>query len=172
MASKEKVYRTDKLTFLSYGLLIVAYALFIAVIVKRAGGFSSSMLILFLFVLPVLAYFFFLFKKSVKITEEGIEVFGLTGRKKIRWEEIASVSLTPGRKYFLFIESKDGKLAVVDDSTENFVEVAREVKRRAPVKLPENYDKLLDSYRRSYTSIGILLFAALVLIFVAVKSLI
>jgi len=164
MAKGEKIYKTDKLTFLSYGLLIIAYALFLGLIVKRAGGFDSSIFLLMLFVLPVLGYFVFLFKKHVKISDRGIEVFGLTGRKKIEWEEIASVSLTPGRKYFLFIESKDGKLAVIDDSTENFVEIAKEVKKRAPINLPENYDSILNSYRRSYTSIGILLFAALVLI--------
>jgi len=166
----EKVYRTDRLTFLTYGLLIVAYALFLGLIVMKAGGVNSSFLILALFVLPVLAYFFFLLKKQVKIDDEGIEVFGLTGRKKIRWSEIRSISMTPGRKYFIFVEGKDGNLAVIDDSTENFIEVARELRRRAPDRVSENYDVLLSSYKRSYTSVAILLFAALILIFVAVKS--
>jgi hypothetical protein len=172
MAKEGKVYRTDKLTFLSYGLLVVAYALFIAVIVKKVGGFNSLIFLIALFVLPVFGYFLFLLKKSVKITNEEIEVFGLTGRKKIRWNEIISVSLTPGRKYFLFIESKDGKLAVIDDSTENFIEIAKEVREKAPVRLSEDYDKFLSFYRRSYTSIGILIFAAIVLIFVALRNLI
>ena len=166
-----KVYRTDKLTFLSYGLLIVAYALFLGLIVMKAGGVNSSFLILALFVLPVVAYFVFLMKKQVKIDDEGIEVFGLTGRKRIKWSEVRSISMTPGRKYFIFVEGEGGKLAVIDDSTENFVEVARELRRRAPDKVSENYDALLSSYRRSYMSLGILLFAAVVLIFVVVKSL-
>ncbi len=167
----ERVYRTDKLTFLSYGLLTVAYGLFLGLIFKKAGGFTSSLLILLIFVLPVFAYFLFLMKKSVKIDDEGIEVFGLTGRKRINWEEVRSISLTPGRKYFLFIEGKNGKLAVIDDSTENFVEVAREIRKRVPDKVSENFESLLSSYKRSYTSVGILLLAAFILIFVALKNL-
>ncbi len=167
----EKVYKTEKLTFLSYGLLIVAYALFLALITVKAGGFNSSLLILALFVVPVVAYFIFLLRKEVRIDEEGIEVFGLTGRKRIGWSEVRSVSITPGRKYFIFVEGEGGKLAVIDDSTENFPEVARELRRRVPDKVSENYDTLLSSYKRSYFPLAVLLFAALVLIFVTVKSL-
>ncbi|WP_457679760.1 PH domain-containing protein [Thermovibrio sp.] len=166
----EKVYKTDKLTFFSYGLLIVAYSLFLGLLLKKAGGFNFSMLIFGLFVLPVVAYFVFLLLKKVRITEEGIEVFGLTGRKFIRWDEVSSVSITPGRKYFIFIESKDGKLAVVDDSISDFKGVAREIEKRLRDKLPPNYDSVVSSHRRSYTSTLILIAASLFLIFVAIKS--
>ncbi|WP_456456256.1 PH domain-containing protein [Thermovibrio sp.] len=165
-----KVYKTDKLTFISYLTLVVAYALFISLLIVKAGGFSASSLILSLFVLPVVAYFIFLLKKEVRLSEEGLEVFGLTGRKKIRWEEVASVSITPGRKYFLFIEGKGGKLAVIDDSTENFKEIAQEIKKKVPDKVQENFDELISSYKRSYLSTAVLLVAALGLIFIAVKS--
>ncbi len=165
-----KVYKTDKLTFISYLTLVIAYALFIFLLIVKAQGLNASSLILSLFVLPVIAYFVFLLKKEVKLSSEGIEVFGLTGRKKIKWEEVVSVSITPGRKYFLFIEGKGGKLAVIDDSTEKFKEIGEEIRKRVPNKVAENFEEVLSSYKRSYFSTAVLLVAALVLIFVALKS--
>jgi len=165
-----KVYKTDKLTFISYLTLVIVYALFIFLLIVKAQGLNASSLILSLFVLPVIAYFVFLLKKEVKLSSEGIEVFGLTGKKRIKWEEVVSVSITPGRKYFLFIEGKGGKLAVIDDSTEKFKEIGEEIKKRVPNKVAENFEEVLNSYKRSYFSTAVLLVAALVLIFVALKS--
>ncbi|TCK06228.1 PH domain-containing protein [Phorcysia thermohydrogeniphila] len=168
----EKVFKTDKLTFLSYGLLVVAYALFFGLLFARTGGFSFKSAILLLFILPVLAYFFFLSKKKVVISDKGIKVFGLTGRKEFSWEDILEVSLSPGRKYFIFIGDKNGELAVIDDSTENFKELLREIgKRISRDKLPENYESLIENYRRSYTSPVLILVASAVLFFVILKSL-
>ncbi|ADU96647.1 PH domain-containing protein [Thermovibrio ammonificans] len=167
----DRVFRTDRLTFLSYGLLVVAYALFIAFLVHRAGGVNFSAFILAVLVLPVFGYFFFLVKKRVRVTEQGIEVFGLTGRKEIRWQDVVSVSLVPGRKYFLFVESKDGTLAVVDDSFEEFPEIVRLVGEKAPKgSLSENYWEVAKGFRRSYLSPAILIVAAVVLIGIVVKS--
>jgi Ca2+/Na+ antiporter len=166
-----KVYKTDKLTFLSYGVLVVAYALFMALLVYRAGHLTASAVVMALLVLPVFGYFFFLLRKRVVIDDEGIEVFGLTGRKKIKWNEVSSVSFVPGRKAFLFVEGKGGKLAVIDDSFENFPEIVEEVRRRLPKEyFPENFEQLTKSYKRSLFHLLLLLVAGLVLLFIVFKS--
>ncbi len=168
--AEKRVFRADGLTVLSYGVLVISYVLFFGALILKAGRFSPGLMVFALLVLPVVAYFVFLLKKRVVITDEGIEVFGLTGRKFIKWNEIEEVSLTPGRKYFLFIADKEGKLAVIDDSFSNFEEILKEVKRRAPSKLPENYDRLVSSYRRSYTSNVVLIVAAAILLFILFNS--
>jgi hypothetical protein len=168
----KKVFKTDKLTFLSYGLLVVAYALFFALLFARTGGFSLKSAVFLFFVLPILAYFLFLTRKRVVISDRGIEVVGLTGRKSFSWEDISEVSLSAGRKYFIFITDKSGKLAIIDDSTENFKELLKEIGSRVSKdKLPENYESLAENYRRSYTSPVLILVASAVLFFVILKSL-
>jgi len=168
----KKVFKTDKLTFLSYGLLVVAYALFFGLLFARAGGFSFKSGLLLLFVFPILAYFLFLTRKKVTLSDEGIEVVGLTGRKSFRWEDVEEVSVSAGRKYFIFIGNKKGELAVIDDSTEDFEELLKEIGRRVPKsRLPENYENLIKNYRRSYTSPVLILVASVVLFLVILKSL-
>lgn len=171
MDREKKVFKTEGFTVLAYGLLVVAYVLFFGALFLKSGRFSPGLLVFAVLILPVVAYFIFLLKKRVVITDEGIEVFGLTGKKFIRWNEISEISLTPGRRYFLFIADKDGKLAVIDDSFSGFDELLKEVKRRVSSKLPENYDKVASTYRRSYTSNTILIVAALVLLFILFHSL-
>ena len=167
----DKVFKTDKLTFLSYGLLVVAYALFFGLLFARTGGFSFKSAVLLAFIFPIVAYFFFLTKKRVVISDKGIKVFGLTGRKEFSWEDVFEVSVSPGRKYFIFISDKNGNLAVIDDSTEDFKELLREIgKRISSDKLPEGYNSLIENYRRSYTSPILLLVASTVLFFVILKS--
>ncbi len=166
-----KVFRSDKITLFSYGLLVVAYALFFGALIVKASHFSPGLLVFLFLILPVAAYFIFLLKKRVVITDEGIEVFGLTGRKFIKWNEIAEISLTPGRRYFLFISDRKGNLAVIDDSFSEFEELLNEIKEKAPSKLPENFDNLASGYRRSYTSSAILIIAAIVLLVILFKSL-
>ena len=172
MAEERKVFKSDGLTVLSYGLLVISYVLFFGALIVKAGRLSPGLMVFALLIFPVVAYFIFLLKKRVVITDEGIEVFGLTGKKFIKWNEISEISLTPGRKYFLFIADKNGKLAVVDDSFSGFEELLKEVKKRAPSKIPENYDKVASAYKRSYTSNAILIVAALALLFILFHSLI
>ena len=167
----KKVFKSDGLTVLAYGLLVIAYVLFFGALIVKAGRFSPGLLIFAILILPVVAYFLFLVKKRVVISNEGIEVFGLTGKKFIKWNDISEISLTPGRRYFLFIADREGKLAVIDDSFAGFEELLREIKKRAPSKIPENYDKVASGYRRSYTSNAILIIAAVVLLFILFNSL-
>ncbi|MEO2068069.1 MAG: PH domain-containing protein [Desulfurobacteriaceae bacterium] len=167
-----KIYRTDKFTFLGYALLVLTYSLFFGLLVVRSGGVSINSLIFVLLVLPVAAYFFFLSRKKVIIDNEGIKVFGITGKKEFKWRDIQEVSVSAGRKYFLFIADKEGKLAVIDDSTENFKELLQEIKKKvSPNKLPENFDSVINSYRRSYGSIILIYIASLILLFVLFQSL-
>jgi len=166
---ESKTYRSRPLTLLSYGTMVLAYTLFLGSFILK-GGFAPYYLLLGALVLPVGAFFLFLLFKKVEVSPEGILVVGLSGKKFIRWEDIVSVSLAPGRKYFLILESKD-KLAVVDDSVSNFSELLREVGRRVPKeKLPENYDSLLSSCRPSYWYEIAILVSALVLLFVVIRK--
>lgn len=166
----KKEFRTDWFTLISYALLVVSYSLFFGALLYRSGKFSLTSVVFLLLVLPVVGYFFFLLKKNVTVSNDGIEVFGITGRKSIRWDEIEEVSLTPGRRFFLFISSKDGKLAVVDDSVSGFEELLREIERRVPNRLSSNFKEIASSYKRSYTSNAIILIASLVLLFILIKS--
>ncbi|MEO2082879.1 MAG: PH domain-containing protein [Desulfurobacteriaceae bacterium] len=167
----KETFKTEKLTFISYGLLVVAYALFFFLLLKKSGGVNFSAIILLLFALPVLAYFLFLSVKKVVISEEGLEVVGITGKKRVKWEEISEVSAVPGRRNFLFISTKEGKLIVIDDSTENFKRIMEEVGKRVPEeKLSENYREALKNYKKSYGSQALILTAALVLIFLLLRS--
>jgi hypothetical protein len=168
----EKVYRTDKIIFLGYALLVLTYSLFFGLLVAKKGGISISSLIFILLVLPVGAYFFFLSKKKIVIDDEGIKIFGVTGKKFFRWQDIQEVSVSAGRKYFLFITDKEGKLAVIDDSTENFKELLKEISKRVlPNKLPQNFDSVINSYRRSYGSMILIYIASLILLSVLLQSL-
>ncbi len=169
---RKKVFRTDTFTLVSYTLLVLSYSLFFGALIAKFGRLSLSSVLLLLLIIPVVAYFVFLLKKKVVLTDEGIEVFGITGRKRIKWSEVEEVSLTPGRRYFLFIVSKEGNLAVVDDSVSNFRELLKEVEERVPDKVNENFDKLRESYKRSYTSNAVILIASLILLFILFKSII
>ncbi len=166
-----KVFRTDPFTLFSYSMLVLSYSLFFGALILKYGRITFSGVVLLILVLPVLGYFAFLLRKKVVLSREGIEVFGLTGRKLIKWSDLESVSLTPGRKYFIFISSKDGKLAVIDDSISNFKELLEEIKRKVPNgKLNENFLQIATAYRKSYTSNFIILVASLVLLFILVKD--
>ena len=167
----EKVFRTDKFTFLGYTLLVLSYTLFFGTIVYKFGGFSFKSLIMILLIIPVAVYFFFLLKKKVIIDDNGIEVFGITGKKEFKWNEISEVSVSAGRRYFLFIADKDGNVAVVDDSTENFKELLEELKNRLPEgKLPSSYENIINSYKRSFGSIALIYIASFILLFVLIRS--
>ena len=167
----KKVFRTDKFTFLGYTLLVLTYSFFFGTIVYKFGGFSFKSLIMVLLIIPVAAYFFFLLKKKVIIDDNGIKVFGITGKKELKWNEISEVSVSAGRRYFLFIADKDGNVAVVDDSTENFKELLEELKDRLPEgKLPPSYENVIKSYKRSYGSIALIYIASFILLFVLIRS--
>jgi Ca2+/Na+ antiporter len=167
----EKVFRTDKFTFLGYTLLVLSYTLFFGTIVYKFGGFSFKSLIMILLIIPVAVYFFFLLKKKVVIDDTGIKVFGITGKKEFKWDEISEVSVSAGRRYFLFIADKDGNIAVVDDSTENFRELLEELKNRLPEsKLSPNYGNVVKSYKRSYGSIALIYIASFILLFILIQT--
>jgi len=169
----EKSFRTDRFTFLGYTLLVLTYTLFFGTIVYRSGGFSFKSLIMVLLIIPVAVYFFFLLKKRIIIDDTGIKVVGITGEKKFKWEEISEVSVSTGRRYLLFIADKDGNVAVVDDSTENFKELLEELKNRLPQSnLPPNYEEIIKSYKRSYGSLTLIYIASFILLFVLIRSLI
>jgi hypothetical protein len=111
-------------------------------------------------------------KKKVVIDDTGIKVFGITGKKEFKWDEISEVSISAGRRYFLFIADKDGNVAVVDDSTENFRELLEELKNRLPEsKLPPGFENVIKSYKRSYGSIALIYIASFILLFVLIRSL-
>jgi hypothetical protein len=163
-----KTYRSRPLTLISYGAMVLAYTVFLGSFILK-GGFAPYYLLLGALVLPVGAFFLFLLFKKVEISQEGISVLGLTGKKFIRWDEIVSVSLAPGRKYFLILESKDS-LAVIDDSVGKFKEILQEVgKRVSREKLPENYSTLASSYKPSYWYEVAILVSALILLFVVIQ---
>ncbi len=168
---KQLVFKTDRVTLFAYALLTFTYAVFFALVIGRSGGFSVKSLILVLLVLPVAAYFMFLSKKRVMISDKGIEVLGLMGRKSFSWDRVEGVSISPGRRYFLFITSVDGDVLVIDDSTEKFRELLEEISRRVDrSKLQQDFDKLISSYKRSYGNIYLVYIAALILLFVILKS--
>ncbi len=168
---EQLVLRTDRITLFAYTLLTLVYALFFALVVQKSGGFSVKSLILILLVLPVVAYFVFLSRKRVVISDEGIGIFGLTGRKWFSWDKIEEVSLSPGRRYFLFIATSDGELAIIDDTTERFEELLREILKRVDgSKLQENFENIASSYRKSYGSIILVYAASLILLAVILSS--
>ncbi|WP_163328172.1 hypothetical protein GFV12_01435 [Desulfurobacterium thermolithotrophum] len=168
----EKVFKTDKITLLGYTLLVFTYSLFFGTIFFKQSGSSFTSIIMVLLVLPVAAYFFFLLRKRVIVDQNGIKIIGITGKKEFSWNEISEVSVSPGRKYFLFITNKSGDVAVIDDSTENFKELLEELKKRLPKeKLSPNYENVLNSYKRSYGSIILIYVASLILLFILLKSL-
>jgi Ca2+/Na+ antiporter len=166
----KKVFRTDLITLFSYSMLVVSYSLFFGALILKFGKLTFSGVVLLILVLPILGYLVFLAKKKVALSESGIEIFGLTGKKFIKWDDVENVSLTPGRKYFLFFSSKDGKVAVVDDSVSNFKGLLEEIQRRIPNKLSENFPQIASSYKRSYTSNAVILIASLILLFILIKD--
>jgi len=168
---EERTYKTDKLTVLSYGLLVVAYFLFFFLIVERRGGFSLELFVLFVLILPILGYFLFLLRKRVFINSQGIGVVGLTGRKFFKWSEIKEISLSTGRKGFLFITNKNGELILIDDSVSGFSEIATILKRKVPNAVSSNFGMELSNYKKSRSSIYLILVAAFVLIFLLIRNL-
>jgi hypothetical protein len=167
----KKVYRTDKLTLFSYALLVFAYMWFFFLLVERTGGFSGKSAILMVLVLPILLYFFFLIRKKVVVSDEGLEVVGFTGRKVFKWDEIKEITVSQGRKYFLFISGEDNKFAVIDDSVSNFTELANEIGKKVPKEaLSKDFFDVIGSYKRSTSSVLLILIASAVLIFLLIKS--
>lgn len=167
----KRVFRTDKLTLSGYILLVLIYATFFGMIVYRSTGLSFKSLIMVLLIIPIVAYLFFLFKKKVVIDNDCISIWGLTGKKEFKWNDISDISLSSGRRQFLFITDKKGNVAVVDDSTDNFKELLEELKKRLPEdQLPEHFEDSIKAYKRSYMSLALVYLASLILLSVLIKS--
>ncbi len=167
----KKVYRTDKLTLFSYALLVFAYVWFFFLLVERAGGFSGKSAILAVLILPILLYFFFLLRKKIVVTDRGLEIVGITGKKFFEWSEIKEVSVSKGRKYFLFVTGKNDKFAIIDDSISDFVELAKEIAEKAPKEaVKEEVFTVISNYKRSVSSLLLILAASIVLIYLLIKS--
>ncbi|SMP18097.1 PH domain-containing protein [Desulfurobacterium pacificum] len=167
----KKVYRTDKLTLFSYALLVFAYMWFFFLLVERTGGFSGKSIILVVLILPILAYFFFLLRKKIVVSDDGLEIVGITGKKFFKWNEIREISVSQGRKYFLFITGEGDKFAIIDDSVSGFTEIAKEITKRAPQgAMKEEVITAISSYKKSISSVLLILIASAVLIFLLIKS--
>ncbi len=166
-----KRFKVLPIILIGYTILIFSYTAFFARLLKHYGKFNLSSFILILLVIPVLVYYISLLAKEVKVDDEGICVKGIFRKKEFKWENMDSVMVTHGRKTFIFLTLKDGTSAIIDDTLGNFEElmkiIGKNVKKEA---LPDDWDRIVNSYKRSNFSIILVYIAGLLLLFVVLKS--
>ena len=166
-----KKFRVHPLIMTGYTILIFSYTAFFIRLIEHYGKMSFGSLILLLLILPVFLYYLTLLFKEVNIDEDGIGVKGIFGKVKVKWEDISSVTVSKGRKNFIFLTSKDRKSIMIDDTLKDFELILRTIGEKVDKSaLPEDWNDIIKSYKRSYFSIILIYIAGFLLLFVILKS--